>query len=227
MNNHSGPHQHHNKDMSAPIAGVILAGGRSRRMGDGDKAWKKLAGRFLIEHVVARAARQVDHLVINTAAPSLYDSLDIPIIPDCLPGHLGPLAGVLSGLEWVRDHHPPCQWLASFAVDTPFFPDDLVACLLKTRHRERADMACAVSGSRRHPVFALWPVGLADDLRTGLEQGVRKIEDWTDRHQVALHSFGQEPIDPFFNINRPQDLAIAETMMTSLSPEETAPIKSQ
>ena len=212
----AGPHQAH--DDARPVVGVILAGGQSRRMGAGDKAWKKLAGRFLIEHVVARAAPQVDLLAINTAQPSsVYDPLNIPVIPDCLPGQLGPLVGVLSGLEWARTQTPYCRWMASFAVDTPFFPHDLVACLLKTLRQEDADIACAISGQRHHPVFSLWPVALADDLKTCLKQGIRKIEDWTNRHHVAWHRFEDQPMDPFFNINRPEELATAESMISTLS----------
>ncbi len=211
--------QCHDEETSRPVAGIILAGGQSRRMGDGDKAWKKLSGRFLIEHVVARAAPQVALLGINTAEHSpLYHRLNLPIIPDSLTGRLGPLAGVLSALEWAGKHNPPYHQVASFAVDTPFFPHNLVACLAKTLNQEHADIACAVSGQRRHPVFSLWPVALADDLRTCLKQGMRKIEDWTNRHHVALHRFEEKPIDPFFNVNRPEELAIAEKIISTLSP---------
>jgi molybdopterin-guanine dinucleotide biosynthesis protein A len=114
-------------------------------------------------------------------------------------------------------HHPECPWIATIATDTPFFPGDLVRGLLSALEREGADLACAASGGRAHPVFGLWPVRLADDLRAAMvDEGIRKVDVWTARHRLAEVPFPTEPVDPFFNTNRPEDLAEAERLLGAL-----------
>ena len=124
------------------------------------------------------------------------------------------LAGILTGMEWVRIHAPDCQWLASFATDAPFFPDDLVARFMAVVKEDKADMACARSNGRMHPVFALWPVALAEDLRRAMvEEDIRKVDVWTSRYRLAVADFPAEPLDPFFNVNRLEDLEVAENLI--------------
>ena len=126
----------------------------------------------------------------------------------------GPLAGILTGMEWARTHHPEAEWLASFATDAPFFPETLVARLRGAVAAEGADMACAQSGGRTHPVFAIWPIALADDLRAAMTQeDMRKIDAWTARYGIVHVEFPTTPIDPFFNINKPENLTEAEALM--------------
>jgi molybdopterin-guanine dinucleotide biosynthesis protein A len=199
------------------VVGVILAGGQSRRMGGGDKSLRLLRGRTLLEHVIARAKPQVEVLLVNANGdPSRFAPFGLPVLPDAVGGFAGPLAGVLTGLEWARDNAPRCPWVASFATDAPFFPLDLVARLRAEAEQARADIALAASGGRRHPVFGLWPVRLAAGLRAALvEEGVRKVEDWTSRYRVAIADYEALPLDPFFNANRPEDLAEAERLLSS------------
>src|SRR5690606_31130955 len=103
-------------------------------------------------------------------------------------------------------------------TDTPFFPQDLVARLLAAIEREGADLACAASAGRAHPVFGLWPVRLEPDLRAAmLEEGIRKVDVWTARHRLVEVPFPADPIDPFFNTNRPEDLAKAERLLARLA----------
>lgn len=194
-----------------PACGVILAGGRSRRMGGRDKALLRLDGKPLLQHVIEAAAPQVGRLVLNVNADrGGYAGFGLPMAGDSLPGFAGPLAGVLTGMEWVRAHAPECGWVASFACDAPFIPGDLVARLRAAAGREGADMACARSAGRAHPVFGLWPVGLADDLRRAIaDDGVRKVDAWTSRFRLAEVEFETRPLDPFFNVNGPDDLAAA------------------
>ena len=197
------------------ICGLLLAGGQSRRMGGGDKCLLELGGRSLLHHMIDAAVSQVEPMVLNTNSdPSLFADYDLPLSPDTVGGQVGPLAGVLTGLEWATRYAPDCQWVASFACDAPFVPGDLVARLRQAIEDEGADMACARSGERHHPVFALWPVRLAGALREAVvEEGLRKVDDWTARYAQARVDFPVEPADPFFNINRPEDLAIAESLL--------------
>jgi molybdenum cofactor guanylyltransferase len=121
---------------------------------------------------------------------------------------------VLTGLEWAAAHRPDCPYLASVATDAPFLPRDLVARLAAGCEAAQADLACAASGGRSHPVFGLWPVRLRQDLRQALvEEGIRKVDLWTARHKLATVPFSDQPVDPFFNANHPEDFAIAAELL--------------
>lgn len=197
------------------IVGVLLAGGRSRRMGGGDKCLRPLGGRPLLAHVIERAAPQVARLVLNANGdPARFEAFGLPVVADTVEGFAGPLAGVLTGLHWAAAHAPDVPWVATFATDAPFLPRDLVARLRSAVEAEGADMACAASGGRDHPVFGLWPVALRDDLRRAMvDEEIRKVDGWTGRYRLARADFPTAPIDPFFNTNRPQDLAEAERLL--------------
>jgi molybdopterin-guanine dinucleotide biosynthesis protein A len=193
------------------IAGVLLAGGLGRRMGGGaDKPLRLLAGRSLLAHAVQRAAPQVGALVLNVnTVPAAFTDYGLPLVADPIAGYAGPLAGVLAGMEWAAARG--CQWLVSFATDAPFLPRDLVTNLVEAVRREDADIGCARSGGRVHPVFALWPVHLAETLRRAMvEEQMRKVDLWTSRFRVAYADWPDQPFDPFFNVNTPEDLAAAE-----------------
>ena len=200
-----------------PVVGVLLAGGQARRMGGGDKCLRPLGGRTILEHVIERARPQVAALVLNANGdPARFADFGLPVAPDVIEGFAGPLAGVLTGMEWARAHRPDCPWIATIATDTPFFPADLVGRLLGAVEREGTDLACAASGGRAHPVFGLWPVRLAHDLRAAMTDGTRKVDVWTARHRLAEVPFPADPIDPFVNTNRPEDLAEAERLLRAL-----------
>ena len=181
-----------------------------------DKALLTIAGKPLLRHVIETVEPQVGSLVLNTNGdPKQYAKFGIPIAGDVVEGFAGPLAGVLTGLEWARDNVPGCRWVASFACDAPLIPADLVSCLLAATDDEGADMACAHSAGRDHPVFGLWPIRLAGELRHAVvEEGLRKVDSWTGRYRLARAGFAASPVDPFFNINRPEDLLAAEALMT-------------
>ena len=197
------------------IAGVLLAGGLARRMGGGDKCLRQLAGKAILEHVVARVRPQVGPLILNANGDAArFAAFDLPVVPDVIEGCAGPLAGILTGMEWAAVEAPECAWLASFATDAPFLPEDMVARLVRSIAAQGADMARAASEGRAHPVFALWPVALRGDLRRALvEQDMRKVDAWTARHKLATVEFAAGPRDPFFNANRPEDFAEAERLM--------------
>lgn len=202
-----------------PVAGVVLAGGQARRMGGGDKAMLPLAGRPLLDHTIARARPQVARLILNANGDAArFAGRDLDVVADGVTGFAGPLAGVLAGLDHFAATMPAARWMASFAVDAPFFPGDLVARLVAAVAGGRADLACAASGGRTHPVFGLWPLALRDDLRRALTvEGIRKVDAWTTRFRLAVVDYAVEAgparCDPFLNLNRPAELAEAERII--------------
>ena len=196
------------------VAAVLLAGGQSRRMGGGDKCLRSLGGRPLLAHVVERIAPQVDHLFLNANGdPSRFAGFDLPVVADVVPDFAGPLAGILTGLEWARDHVSGCCWLVSVPTDCPFLPRDLVA-RLRAAVSGGARLASVTSGGQTHPVVGLWPLDIAADLRHALiDEGEHKIDRFTARYAVRLVDWPAVAIDPFFNANRPEDMAAAERLL--------------
>ncbi len=199
------------------VAGVLLAGGQSRRMGGGDKCLRDLAGRPILAHILERVAPQVGPLLLNANGdPARFAAFGLPVAADVVGGYAGPLAGVLTGLEWAAAEAPGVAWVASFACDAPFLPRDLVARLAAAVADEGAEMACAASGGRPHPVFGLWPVALRGALRRALvEEEIRKVDRWTARYRLVEVAFppletAAGPLDPFFNTNEAEDLRAAE-----------------
>jgi len=195
--------------MSVP-AGVILAGGRATRMGGGDKGLLKLGGGTMLDLVLARLRPQVSRLALNANGdPARFAAWGLPVLPDSVPGHPGPLAGVLAGLDWAAAQG--IDRVVTAAADTPFFPRDLVAGL--STAAEVAGTPIALAGSHeegrevRHPTFGLWPAALREDLRGALAGGLRKVVLWTDAHGAATARF---PEGAFFNVNTPADMAAAQ-----------------
>ena len=162
-----------------PVVGVILAGGRSQRMGGGDKFLLPLAGQPIIAHVIARLAPQVSTLVINANGDSQrFADFGLSVIGETVADYAGPLAGVHAGLEWARRHHPEANAIATVAADSLFFPADLVVRLAAAREKETAALAVARSSDGLHPVFGVWSVKLEDSLHDALSDGERKMSDW-------------------------------------------------
>lgn len=197
------------------IAGVILAGGLARRMGGGDKAAGQIAGQSMFGRVTGRLAPQVASLALNANGdPARFADLGLPVVSDSIADYPGPLAGVLAGMDWAAGKG--ATHILSVAADTPFFPTDLCARLAAAISEETPIALAATPdpkrGMSRHPTFGLWPVALADDLRAALTDGVRKVVLWTDRHGAATVPFPNDPFDPFFNVNTPDDMAVAEAL---------------
>ncbi len=199
------------------VCGLLLAGGQSRRMGGGDKCLQMLGGNTLLARVIDCARPQVDELILNANGdPSRFSQFGLPVISDAIDGFAGPLAGVLTGLEWARDNRPACNWVASFACDAPFAPSDLVSRLSDVIKNQNGDLACATSNDRDQPVFGLWPVALAEDLRAAIvNEGIRKVDVWTARYRLVRAAWSVDPVDPFLNVNRPEDLDTAELVLAS------------
>jgi molybdopterin-guanine dinucleotide biosynthesis protein A len=210
--NHSSKNQ---PDNALPVC-VVLAGGLARRMGGGAKGLLPLGGKPILDHMIARLKPQCARIVLNVNGPTEeFERFGLPIIADTIPDHAGPLAGILAALDWMAETHPMSTTLLSVATDTPFVPDDLVAKLETARSEAGTALACACSNGRIHPPFSLWPVRVRDALRTALLQDkARKMETVMTRLGYSVARWDTQPIDPFFNINTPEDLLTAEAMQS-------------
>lgn len=197
--------------MNSRIPAVILAGGQATRLGGGDKCLRRVGSDRLIDIVMARLAPQVGPMILNANGDAdRFDEFGLPVVPDSVSGFVGPLAGVLAGMDWAADQG--FEDIISVAADTPFFPTDLVA-----RLKEQGPLALAATkeGDKvyRQPTFGLWPVALRDDLRAALNDGLRKVVIWTDSHNAGQAVWDVGGFDPFFNINTPQDIELAEARL--------------
>jgi molybdenum cofactor guanylyltransferase len=194
-----------------PTLGLVLAGGLARRMGGGDKAFIRIGASTILDRALARLRPQCAGIIINANGdPARFAPSGLPVVPDSVGEFPGPLAGILAGLDWAAEHQPDIAWVGSVPGDCPFLPRNLVGRLHEARASADLPLACARSGGWRHPVVGLWPVALRHDLRSALvEDGLRKIEVWTARHGAAVADWPAEPVDPFFNVNTPEDAAQA------------------
>jgi molybdopterin-guanine dinucleotide biosynthesis protein A len=204
-------------EAAAPATlGVILAGGLARRMGGGDKPLALLGGRPLLDHVIERLRSQCRELILNANGdPARFAASGLAVVPDDLPGFPGPLAGILAALDWAAERRPDIDWVVSVAGDSPVLPADYVQRLHAARSSAGTLLACARTDGRTHPVNGLWSVALRHDLRRGaVEEDMRRIDRWTARHGVAPTDWPTEPVDPFFNVNTPDELAAAERLLS-------------
>ncbi len=198
------------------IVGVLLAGGRSRRMGGGDKCLKQLGETTLLARAQERAQAQVGYLILSANGdPGRFREAGLPVVADLDPAHGGPLAGLLSAMVWTAAMRPAASHVATFATDTPFFPRDLVARFCDSL--SEGDCAVAQSGGQAHPTFGLWPVRLRQALRDFLDGGGRRANDWAALQMARPVSFDTGPDNLFFNVNTPDDLAVAATMAALIS----------
>ncbi len=201
-------------EQAPPTLGAILAGGLARRLGGGDKALRRVGGRTVLARLIERMTPQVTRLILNANDdPVRFGALGLPIVADSLPDHPGPLAGVIAALEWAASSEPTTEWVVTVPGDAPFLPRDLVARLHAKRRHGRATFACAASGGWTHPVIGLWPVSVEGELRRAVVvDGIRKIDAFTRRHLCVAVEWPAEPVDPFLNVNTPEDLAEADRL---------------
>jgi molybdenum cofactor guanylyltransferase len=201
---------------------VLLAGGRATRMGGGDKCLRRLGGRPILDHVIRTLRPQVSALALNANGdPTRFHHVGLPVIPDEVAGQPGPLAGILAGMNWAAAQMPGTEFVLSVSTDCPFLPKNLVAQLAAALKSD-TEIAIAASNGRTHPVIGLWRVRLRKDLHHALAlENVRKVEAYCDRHRtVAVNfpgavNFPAGAVDPFFNANTPDDLALAERLWAS------------
>ena len=199
------------------IPGIILAGGLSRRMGGGDKGLLMLGKTTIIERVIDKILPQVGSLAINiNGDSSRFPDYKLPIISDSIKGYLGPLSGILAGMEWAFKNGN--RYIATVAADTPFLPDDLIKRLHAMVKSKNLNIGIAASRILSgddvfiHPTFGIWEVALKDDLRDALANDTRKIMFWAKKFKLDYYYFdtSDKLSDPFFNINTPDDLEEAK-----------------
>lgn len=190
------------------VTGVILAGGAARRMGGVDKALVPVAGRPMIEHVLAAFRPQVGSLLINANRnQERYAGFGVPVVADDLGGFQGPLAGMASALRAAR-----VPYLATVPCDSPLLPPQLVARLGAALLEQRAELAVARCGGQLQPVFSLLRTGLLDSLLDYLARGERKIDLWFARHRSAVVDFDDQP-EAFLNVNTPEQARAIERLL--------------
>ena len=205
--------------LAQAIEGVILAGGLSSRMGQ-DKARITLGGATLLDRAIARLRPQVASVAVN-ANDAVSLSEELPVFADLHGVRAGPLGGVLAALDHARRTVPAASHVATVPTDSPFFPADLVARLADALDAPEG-IAVARSAGGLHPVFALWPVALADDLAGWLTGGeTLRVRHFLERHGARAVDFpvvetARGPLDPFFNVNTPADLTAAEVWLRVL-----------
>ncbi len=185
---------------------VIVAGGRSSRLGGGDKGLLLLDEHSILAHVVAGLRPQTSALALNINGDAgRFAGFGLPILADAVPGFQGPLAGILAGLNWARSSGS--DRLVTAASDTPFLPADLVARLAAAAAPDA--IVVARFGDRRSPLSALWPTALSEPLAAWLAgQEDRSVLRYMAQNKVAEMVFDGDA-DPFFNVNTPEDLAAA------------------
>ena len=190
------------------IVGVLLAGGAGRRMGGGDKCLRMLGGETLLARTIRSLRPHVGKLVLNANGDAArFADYGLPVAADVIEGFAGPLAGVLTGMEWAKANVPGAEFVVTVPTDIPFLPEGLVPRLAEALVSADADIACAASGGRDHPVPALWKISLAPKLHADMvEQDARKVDGWTAGQNLTRAEWPTGEIDPFFNVNRQEDL---------------------
>lgn len=183
------------------LTGVVLAGGRARRLGGVDKGLWPVGGRPLIAWTLAALAPQVGALLINANRHlERYAEFGYPVVADSIPDYPGPLAGFLAAMRAART-----DWILTLPCDGPQPPSDLGARLIAALVEQHAELAVATDGRRCQLIHALMPVALADELEHFLVQGGRRVEDWQRRHRLALADFSDQP-QSFGNLNTAAEL---------------------
>ena len=195
------------------VPAVILSGGESRRMGRNDKAFLSIEDKTLLEITLERLHRQTQQIAINTNSNDpKYLAYNLPVLNDAISGFLGPLAGIFTAMKWANQMG--YKSVATIAVDTPLFPENLLKKLHCKMEMSNSDIVFAGTSTDYkkkkllHPVFGLWKTSLYNDLRKELESGVRKVTNWSERHKASNVFFQDKHLDPFFNVNSPEDIAI-------------------
>jgi molybdenum cofactor guanylyltransferase len=196
------------------ILGAILAGGKSKRMGE-DKLFLNLNNKTLIEHTIDKVKRNLKELIIITNQPNeFFIKNNLITVKDCIDGQLGPLAGILTAMKWAKESHHKYSWIASFPCDTPFFPESIISRFIQESKKKESLILCASSHGRKHNIFGLWSLELYETLEDDLTNNrIRKVQDWTEKHKIKNVEFKFKDYDPFFNINTLEDFEIAKKMI--------------
>ena len=203
------------------ILGAILAGGRSKRMGK-DKLFLKLNNKTLIEHTIDKVKKYLGQVIVITNQENeIFSKNNLTTVKDSVEGQLGPLVGILTAMQWAKENLPKCSWVASFPCDTPFFPETIVQNFIAESKKKESLILCASSHGRKHNIFGLWSLELYDKLQDDLiNKKIRKVQEWTEKHNIKNLEFKFKDYDPFFNINTNEDLEFAKKLSTKIKNEQ-------
>lgn len=192
--------------MTQTTAVAVIAGGEGRRLGGAIKATLEIGGGPLIHRVLERLYPQTRHIAVCVRDEADWlDTVKEPILFD-LPAFEGPLAGVASALVWVATL-PQIDTLVTVGVDYPFLPEDLVA-----RLSGKPGVAVARSGEQPHHLIAGWPLSAREKFLQGIAAGERAVHRLQAKFPITEVEWPCQPVDPFFNINTPEDLERARRL---------------
>jgi len=192
------------------ILGVVLAGGKSKRFGD-DKTTAKLGEKTLLDHTVEKIEKKFDEiLIISNNETTISNNKNVFFTKDLIEGHLGPLVGVLSAMEWVKRNKKNYNWIATFPCDTPFFDEKLIDKIKNSPTNSSKKLFFLKSGTRRHNIFGLWSLELKEILLEDINKGQRKVEEWANKIGSEIMEINDDNEYSFLNINTKQDLEKAK-----------------
>ena len=195
--------------IDSKILALLMIGGQSKRMGGGIKSFIEFNNKTLIDRILDRIKPQIKNIIINCNDENKkLINYKIPIIKDLKKGYLGPLAGIHSAMNWIINNEPQIEWLVTLPGDTPFIPHNLISCFQKKISLE-SKIILAQSNNKTHPIIGAWHISLLSSLDSQLDKGVRKIMSWAQLHQIDYINYSVKNYDPFFNINRKEDIKVA------------------
>ena len=200
------------------ILGTILAGGKSKRMGQ-DKIFLNLNNKTLIEHTLNKVKKYFKEIIIITDKKNeFFIKNNLITVKDCIEGQLGPLVGILTAMKWAKENSSKYSWIATFPCDTPFFPESIILKFIEESKKKESLILCASSHGRKHNIFGLWSLDLYDKLYDDLVNNkVRKVQDWTKENNIKNLEFQFNDYDPFFNINTIEDLEFAKKLSLKIN----------
>ena len=195
------------------VLAVVLAGGKSKRFGE-DKNHIKLGDKTLLDHVLSKISNKFEEILIVTSHSLKIQKIkNVTIIPDCFDD-LGPLAGVLSSMKWVKENQKIYQWIATFPSDTPFFEISIIDEYKKKIKQNESLLYFVKSNNKRHNIFGLWSIDLLETLENDLiKNNFRKVEEWANKIGVKTIDVKIKKFDPFFNINTKEDFEEAKKIL--------------
>jgi len=196
------------------ILGAILAGGKSKRMGK-DKLFLELNNKMLIEHTIDKVKKYLKNIIVITNQKNeFFKKKNLITVKDCIEGQLGPLVGILTAMKWAKENLKECSWIATFPCDTPFFPESIIEKFIQKSKTKDSLLLCASSHGRKHNIFGLWSLDLYEKLQNDLiNNNIRKVQDWTEKHRITNLEITFKEHDPFFNINTLDDLKNAKKII--------------
>ena len=192
------------------ILGVVLAGGKSKRFGD-DKTTVKLGNKTLLNHTIEKIEQNFHEiLIISNNETNVSNKKNVFLTKDLIEGHLGPLVGVLSAMEWIKKNNKNYNWIATFPCDTPFFDQNLIDKIKNCPKNSSKKLFFLKSGTRRHNIFGLWSLELKEILLEDINKGQRKVEEWANKIGSEIIEINDGNDNNFLNINTKEDLEKAK-----------------